>query len=114
MGITRTGKLTSVLCGAALFATLAVAAPPTMGDTAAAIEPTDEAKQAAYEKKSVCKKETVIGTRISKTVCQTRAQQDADRAVSQEYLKNVQDARRSRRKRCTERLRLRSGPARVR
>ena len=92
MGITRTGKFTNVLSGAALFATLAVAAPPTMGDTAAAIEPTEGAKQALYEKKTVCKKEPVIGTRISKTVCQTRAQQDADRAVSQEFLKNVQDS----------------------
>ncbi len=74
-----------------LFAMLSVASPPTMGETSADLEPTKDAKDASYRKRSICKKEMVIGTRISKTVCQTAAERDADRAASQEFLKNVQE-----------------------
>ena len=56
------------------------------------LEPTADAKEAAYPKNATCKKTPVVGTRISKTVCQTAAQRDAERAASQKYLQNVQDA----------------------
>jgi hypothetical protein len=80
----------TVLGFAVLFATLG-AAPPTMGEESAAFEPTNDAKQAAYEKKPVCRKEIRVGTRISKTVCRTAAQRDAERANSQEYLMDIQE-----------------------
>ena len=89
MSIVGTAKLSTILGGVALFATLA-AVPPAMGEEPAALEPTPEAKQAAYHKKAVCKKVPVVGTRISKTYCQTAAQRDADAKASQDFLKNVQ------------------------
>jgi hypothetical protein len=89
MRIARTAKLSTILAGLALFASLG-AVPPAMGEEPAALEPTPEAKQAAYQKKAVCKKVPVVGTRISKTYCQTAAQRDADAKTSQEFLKNVQ------------------------
>jgi len=88
MNIVRTAKLSTILGGVALFA--ALAAVPAMGEEPAALEPTTEAKQAAYQKKAICKKVPVVGTRISKTYCQTAAQRDADAKTSQEFLKNVQ------------------------
>jgi hypothetical protein len=87
MNIART-----IFCSAALFAALTVASPPTMGEDAAVIAPTKDAKDASYSKRSVCKKETVVGTRISKTVCQTAAQRDATTENGQKFLKDAQNA----------------------
>ena len=89
MNMVRTVRLPTILGCVALFGTLA-AAPPTMGEETDALEPTRDAKEAAYTKRSVCKKETVVGTRISKTVCRTPAQTDEERAASQDFLKDVQ------------------------
>jgi hypothetical protein len=89
MSIVRTAKLSAILGGLAMLATIA-AVRPVMGEEPAALEPTPEAKQAAYQKKAVCKKVPVVGTRISKTYCQTAAQRDTDAKTSQEFLKNVQ------------------------
>lgn len=81
----------TILRSTVLFGMLTVASPPTIGETSTELEPTKDANEAAYKKRSICKKEMVIGTRISKTVCQTAAERDADRAASQEFLKNVQE-----------------------
>ncbi len=77
---------------AALFAMLTVASPLTTGEEAAVIAPTKDAKDASYSKRSVCKKEMVVGTRISKTVCQTAAQRDATSENGQQFLKDAQNA----------------------
>ena len=82
----------TTLCSAALFALFSVASPLTMGEEAAVIEPTKEAKEASYHKRPVCKKEVRVGTRISKTVCQTAAQRDATTENGQQFLKDAQNA----------------------
>ena len=85
----RAMRLPVLLCFVALSGTLAAEAPPA---TAPDLEPTTDAKAAAYTKHATCKKTVVVGTRISKTVCQTAAERDAERAASQKYLQNVQDS----------------------
>ncbi len=89
MKFVRAVRLSVLICSVALSGTLAAEAPPA---AAPDIEPTADAKEAAYTKHATCKKTVVVGTRISKTVCQTAAERDAERVASQKYLQNVQDA----------------------
>ncbi|HTO57399.1 MAG TPA: hypothetical protein VMJ74_06370 [Pseudomonadales bacterium] len=51
--------------------------------------PTQSAAQSAYNSKPICKSERVIGSNIPKRVCRTQAQIDAERAASQEHMKDV-------------------------
>ncbi len=87
MKIARTILRSTVLC-----AMLTVASPLTMGEEAAVIAPTKDAKNASYSKRPVCKKEMVVGTRISKTVCQTAAQRDATSENAQKFLRDAHNA----------------------
>jgi hypothetical protein len=60
---------------------------------------TREAAQADYRHRLTCKPESVIGTRIPKTVCRTKAQSDAQSKASAEYLEQIQlESSRGRRK----------------
>lgn len=51
---------------------------------------TREAAEADYRHRLICKPEKVIGTRIPKTVCRTKAQSDAQSRASGEFLEQIQ------------------------
>ncbi len=89
MDLSRPATLPTILRRIVLFGTLAVPLAP-MAQEAAPLEPSEDAKKAAYSKQPICKKQAVMGTKISKSVCRTRAQADAQRADSQEFLDSIQ------------------------
>jgi len=51
---------------------------------------TQAAASAAYNQQVVCTKEQVLGSRIPKEVCRTRAQTDAEIDGAQKYVERVQ------------------------
>lgn len=74
-----------------LTATLLFATSSPNAADSTALPITQAAAKADYQKRLVCRKESVIGTLIKQTICLTQEQTDTLRKLSQETLRRQQE-----------------------
>ncbi len=75
----------------AAFVVMSAAAEPATGPAAPAAAP--EAKKTQGDPNAVvCHKEEVLGTRMSKRICETKEQADSRRKEDQDNLQHIQNS----------------------